>query len=74
MGNPISSRGSHASRIGRLPSRMDWWHFFVVVGMLTTIFNVVWLNAAGGVLFGVGMTWWVVGGAYDHRIQDWLFG
>lgn len=53
---------------------MDWWHHFVVVGLLTTIFDIIWLNAVGGVLFGIGLTWWVVGRAYDHQIQDWLIG
>lgn len=57
-----------------LTFRMDWWHHFVAIGVLTTIFNIIWLNTLGGVLFGVGMTWWVVGGAYGHRLQDWLEG
>ncbi len=36
--------------------------------------NVVWINALGGALFGIGLTWWVLGGAYRHDLRAWLSG
>jgi hypothetical protein len=41
-------------------------------GGATTVTNVVWLNALGGAIFGIGLTWWIVGGSYRHDLRAWL--
>lgn len=51
---------------------MRWWHHLMIAGALTLLFDLYWLNAAGGVAFGLGVTWSVVGRHYDHDLLLWL--
>lgn len=51
---------------------MRWWHHLMFSGALTLLFDLYWLNIAGGVAFGLGVTWWVLGRLHDHDIRTWL--
>lgn len=65
------SRGTAPVQDARYAA-MRWWHHFMAAGSLTLLYEVFWLNAVGGALFGLGLAWWVVGRPYEHSLRAWL--
>ncbi|MEX2653098.1 MAG: hypothetical protein WD473_11730 [Acidimicrobiia bacterium] len=50
---------------------LGWWQHFMAAGAMTLLYNVAWLNVAGGLAFGVGFAWWLVGRAYGYDLRTW---
>lgn len=53
---------------------MRWYHHFGLAGVLTLLYPWPALNTIGGVLFGVGVAWWILGRYYDHSLKAWWVG
>lgn len=53
---------------------LGWWHHFMIGGALPLLYDVEWLNIAGGFAFGVGLAWWLCGRAYGHDLGAWWKG